>query len=129
FITLVCGPAMHGLSITAGPSITTSFMGLSLLDWNKANLIDDFLPNRAQSEIKECLRNPTRFAIGIVKGWSAVGIGVVLHTLDGRDGAIDRNNFRSTGFGISRSEEHTSELQSPYDLVCRLLLEKKKKKK
>src|SRR5574340_347922 len=28
----------------------------------------------------------------------------------------------------SRSEEHTSELQSPKDLVCRLLLEKKKKK-
>src|SRR5207248_11631079 len=27
-----------------------------------------------------------------------------------------------------RPEEHTSELQSPYDLVCRLLLEKKKKK-
>src|SRR5207248_7780148 len=26
---------------------------------------------------------------------------------------------------FSRSEEHTSELQSPYDLVCRLLLEKK----
>src|SRR5574340_1109497 len=28
--------------------------------------------------------------------------------------------------GSSRSEEHTSELQSPKDLVCRLLLEKKK---
>src|SRR6266540_6867921 len=28
----------------------------------------------------------------------------------------------------SRSEEHTSELQSHHDLVCRLLLEKKKKK-
>src|SRR5437867_10162482 len=28
---------------------------------------------------------------------------------------------------VARSEEHTSELQSPYDLVCRLLLEKKKK--
>src|SRR5207248_9108828 len=27
---------------------------------------------------------------------------------------------------VQRSEEHTSELQSPYDLVCRLLLEKKK---
>src|SRR5207248_10539890 len=26
-------------------------------------------------------------------------------------------------YDISRSEEHTSELQSPYDLVCRLLLE------
>src|SRR5437867_8539429 len=31
---------------------------------------------------------------------------------------------RSLSF--QRSEEHTSELQSPYDLVCRLLLEKKK---
>src|SRR2546426_3384428 len=29
---------------------------------------------------------------------------------------------------IARSEEHTSELQSPCNLVCRLLLEKKKKK-
>src|SRR6266850_3078203 len=29
----------------------------------------------------------------------------------------------------ARSEEHTSELQSPCNLVCRLLLEKKKKKK
>src|SRR2546426_4967610 len=31
--------------------------------------------------------------------------------------------------GRYRSEEHTSELQSPCNLVCRLLLEKKKKKK
>src|SRR5207237_10451835 len=30
--------------------------------------------------------------------------------------------------GLSRSEEHTSELQSHLNLVCRLLLEKKKKK-
>src|SRR5699024_11855438 len=30
--------------------------------------------------------------------------------------------------GMKRSEEHTSELQSRFDLVCRLLLEKKKKK-
>src|SRR5207249_7978737 len=29
--------------------------------------------------------------------------------------------------GADRSEEHTSELQSRFDLVCRLLLEKKKK--
>src|SRR5256885_8331961 len=32
-------------------------------------------------------------------------------------------------FHSPRSEEHTSELQSPCNLVCRLLLEKKKKKK
>src|SRR5207249_8830966 len=31
------------------------------------------------------------------------------------------------GEGTGRSEEHTSELQSRFDLVCRLLLEKKKK--
>src|SRR5256885_8151513 len=30
------------------------------------------------------------------------------------------------GIGNGRSEEHTSELQSPCNLVCRLLLEKKK---
>src|SRR5207248_9542634 len=35
-------------------------------------------------------------------------------------------NIRRLADGV-RSEEHTSELQSPYDLVCRLLLEKKKK--
>src|SRR5438094_6582014 len=33
---------------------------------------------------------------------------------------------RSEYLENARSEEHTSELQSPYDLVCRLLLEKKK---
>src|SRR5256885_7358695 len=33
-----------------------------------------------------------------------------------------------SGSGGGRSEEHTSELQSPCNLVCRLLLEKKKKR-
>src|SRR2546422_9964795 len=33
------------------------------------------------------------------------------------------------GSGVKRSEEHTSELQSRLHLVCRLLLEKKKKNK
>src|SRR5207249_6124898 len=35
--------------------------------------------------------------------------------------------FSDNGFVRLRSEEHTSELQSRFDLVCRLLLEKKKK--
>src|SRR5256885_16141067 len=39
--------------------------------------------------------------------------------------AIIRSYFSPSA--ISRSEEHTSELQSPCNLVCRLLLEKKKK--
>src|SRR5438132_8888882 len=39
----------------------------------------------------------------------------------------DRRQSRAVG--LQRSEEHTSELQSHSDLVCRLLLEKKKKTK
>src|SRR5256885_13243163 len=39
------------------------------------------------------------------------------------DGPLEGHAFEWT---INRSEEHTSELQSPCNLVCRLLLEKKK---
>src|SRR6185436_20562868 len=39
------------------------------------------------------------------------------------DGAFNRTKGQAM---IARSEEHTSELQSPDHLVCRLLLEKKK---
>src|SRR5437867_12034864 len=39
-----------------------------------------------------------------------------------RPGQVDEVEFSQRE---NRSEEHTSELQSPYDLVCRLLLEKK----
>src|SRR5207244_6775546 len=39
---------------------------------------------------------------------------------------LDTTNFTPAA-ASSRSEEHTSELQSPDHLVCRLLLEKKKK--
>src|SRR5207249_10207443 len=46
-----------------------------------------------------------------------------------RDHGLGRE-VRKDGGGrdLPRSEEHTSELQSRFDLVCRLLLEKKKKK-
>src|SRR3989454_4757309 len=46
-----------------------------------------------------------------------LGLDVLVH------GEFERNDI------VERSEEHTSELQSPCNLVCRLLLEKKKKKK
>src|SRR6266850_7500623 len=42
---------------------------------------------------------------------------------DRRDGGVQRDLRPSA----RRSEEHTSELQSPCNIVCRLLLEKKKK--
>src|SRR5690348_17794376 len=45
-------------------------------------------------------------------------------------GTSVRNGARSCPYAAPcwRSEEHTSELQSPVHLVCRLLLEKKNKK-
>src|SRR5207248_3810659 len=38
-------------------------------------------------------------------------------------------NYTAVPLSEVRSEEHTSELQSPYELVCRLLLEKKKRRR
>src|SRR5947208_5244864 len=43
-------------------------------------------------------------------------------------GSIATTMRISGGCAVTRSEEHTSELQSPDHLVCRLLLEKKKQK-
>src|SRR5256885_10576029 len=40
---------------------------------------------------------------------------------------LHANRLFLQAMGYTRSEEHTSELQSPCNLVCRLLLEKKKK--
>src|SRR5437773_8305377 len=45
-----------------------------------------------------------------------------------RDGVARHTGQHGPGRRAPRSEEHTSELQSHHDLVCRLLLEKKKKK-
>src|SRR5258708_23807371 len=42
--------------------------------------------------------------------------------------AVDEIGLLKVGPRSARSEEHTSELQSPDHLVCRLLLEKKKRK-
>src|SRR5438552_6267677 len=44
-------------------------------------------------------------------------------------GLAGAERARPAALGEGRSEEHTSELQSPDHLVCRLLLEKKKKNK
>src|SRR2546425_4963518 len=58
-------------------------------------------------------------------GTALLAVGVIVVNLFGRHigGRIDLTP------GNSRSEEHTSELQSLAYLVCRLLLEKKKKNK
>src|SRR5689334_24835073 len=52
---------------------------------------------------------------------------VVVEDVAGRGAGAHRD--RPLRLRHLRSEEHTSELQSQFHLVCRLLLEKKKKKK
>src|SRR5438067_5281180 len=49
--------------------------------------------------------------------------------LDDHDLPVGLGHFSKLDGQYARSEEHTSELQSRFDLVCRLLLEKKKKYK
>src|SRR2546421_5471830 len=61
------------------------------------------------------------------------GVSQFMYTTDGSyptgDVGIETYTTAFTFTGWERSEEHTSELQSRSDLVCRLLLEKKKKNK
>src|SRR5438034_7685592 len=77
-------------------------------------------------------------ASGTGHGFTAWGGSIALITGDdgetgltvARYGDLALNSCeRSLTLYALRSEEHTSELQSHSDLVCRLLLEKKKKKK
>src|SRR5256885_6467990 len=56
--------------------------------------------------------------------WRRVADRMLLATLRGHTGAIWGLALSGDG-RLVRSEEHTSELQSPCNLVCRLLLEKK----
>ena len=70
-------------------------------------------------------------AMGHLISAAVLGAGGIYHAVLGPE------RLNNQGFGydwqdgdkMTRSEEHTSELQSPMYLVCRLLLEKKKKKK
>src|SRR5438093_3174498 len=63
------------------------------------------------------------FEIAKIAAWARIH-GGDQHKLRG-----ESDTARSTGDGDFRSEEHTSELQSLTNLVCRLLLEKKKNTK
>src|SRR5438552_7903457 len=60
--------------------------------------------------------------VDIATGWTPDGKKVLFHS--NRESHADFDRL----YTVPRSEEHTSELQSPDHLVCRLLLEKKKLK-
>src|SRR5260370_11789670 len=96
------------------PPRSTLFPYTTLFRSRSVNLHLMFLP-AAQEKIRG--RHSTRFAVHPYLG--ALGIAIEMHLLivaATTDGGTARQ----------RSEEHTSELQSHLNLVCRLLLEKKK---
>src|SRR5260221_6752005 len=68
---------------------------------------------KAQNETKTDMKAQIKLTMGIVIAILAVGVA-------SKSSSQDRNYDSH-----SRSEEHTSELQSHSDLVCRLLLDKK----
>src|SRR3989454_6500712 len=71
--------------------------------------------------------------------YNATGLGVHVYIIDtgiryshsefGGRASLGIDEIDLGGDGSDRSEEHTSELQSPCNLVCRLLLEKKNKER
>src|SRR5689334_24124847 len=70
---------------------------------------------RSNSDADACNTSPARAA-------KAIAVGAT----DAQDTRAPFSNWGQC-LSIFRSEEHTSELQSQFHLVCRLLLEKKKK--
>src|SRR5438132_10794099 len=74
--------------------------------------------------VYQVMDNPPRLVMSESPFFSSRALGRQPVDQPGLHSAVLLEDFRS----LKRSEEHTSELQSHSDLVCRLLLEKKKKK-
>src|SRR5690554_1500429 len=76
---------------------------------------------------------PDTDGVSLLKEWAAQGLlDMPVIMMSGHatvDTAVEATRIGAVDFLEKRSEEHTSELQSRPHLVCRLLLEKKNKKK
>ena len=83
-----------------------------------------FCPNNSEDEQQD-LALQKRYSIG---SWEGVVTDTV-KLVQNSDSPCLLSISRFHTISHQRSEEHTSELQSPCNLVCRLLLEKKKKEK
>src|SRR5699024_11772893 len=90
-----------------GPQGSRSKLEEGFLDWYV--ILDDERSDFAAAKIEK--------DHGILKGSTPSGERRLAHDVDFAKEKLNK-----------RSEEHTSELQSRFDLVCRLLLEKKKTK-
>src|SRR5207248_10111014 len=98
------------LALLSHYSHPTSFLFFFLHDARHPRHLHSF-PTRRSSDLARAADGRTRVRFGTCR---------LARPRDTRPQAPESRS--------GKSEEHTSELQSPYDLVCRLLLEKKKKK-
>src|SRR5437867_10503703 len=78
-----------------------------------------------RSEVEDRVPWPSREQM-LDRGDAHIGFICGLPYVWKADSAAPQVELLAAPVMLRRSEEHTSELQSPYDLVCRLLLEKKK---
>src|SRR5437016_10573210 len=81
--------------------------------------IADFFPPRTRARPRP----------GESRRWRCRRVGVCRGSARNGRNSVGSNELCAGELAGKRSEEHTSELQSLTNLVCRLLLEKKKKKK
>src|SRR5207249_7476021 len=150
---LTCPPELKRLLKTAAPpylysgpspiaSLATVLTGLDVNEargdairadlWRKTNAVLDCLdslgvhtPNRSGFPIIEVplARHGDIDAVGRFLFENGIYVTLAAYPLVPRDEVGFR--IQVTAANTNRSEEHTSELQSRFDLVCRLLLEKK----
>src|SRR5207248_11491778 len=99
---------------------TTPLYTLSLHDALPISFTTDLIQKEPDQGLPATLRTEVAF----VYDEDALYVGARMFSDTSAD--IETVMTRRDESGVAeRSEEHTSELQSPYDLVCRLLLEKK----
>src|SRR5699024_11927179 len=84
-------------------------------------LLESLLTAKLVDDITDTRSNKTR------ESWAQGAANIVSGFLGGMGGCavVGQTMMNVRASGARRSEEHTSELQSRFDLVCRLLLEKK----
>src|SRR5699024_12073638 len=85
-------------------------------------------PTRRSSDLRKgshvvIIGNSDHPEVQGIRGWAGENVTVVQSAEDAEGFSPGDKNQQVCI--VSRSEEHTSELQSRFDLVCRLLLEKK----
>src|SRR2546426_3933890 len=99
-----------------------------LVSFDRADRLDDPVDPRLRLELAELAGCRGAFAHVVIREPRVPpdpGVEAFRQPLQAR---LIGAGFLRRAVQVHRSEEHTSELQSPCNLVCRLLLEKKKKR-